>query len=134
MLEGVVQRRGNAGATGGASGWATPGQRRGNGGATLSPYPYGVAPAFEGGANAEEKGAAYVSRVLNRKRGEDRRGDAATGATPTPFGSFPACRRYGSAMRLNFAVARLGEGATPATNSSGGATCPAHASEKESNP
>ena len=42
-----VQRPGNAGATGGATGGATPVQRPGNGGRTLSILTYGVAPALE---------------------------------------------------------------------------------------
>jgi hypothetical protein len=52
MQNDMVQRLCNARATGGATVGATPVQRPCNGGATLSPYPYGVAPAFEGGANA----------------------------------------------------------------------------------
>ena len=88
MLDQRVQRRGNAGATGGATGCATPGQRRGNGGATLSPYPYGVAPAFEGGANAEEEGSREARGPNSYQRDEGRNGMAKQ-STRRASGSFP---------------------------------------------
>ncbi len=133
MSDPMVQRRGNARATGGATGWATPGQRRGNEGATLSPYPYGVAPAFEGGASAYEKRAEHLSAPclsgsfligLGIRGGEAHElSRAKRRAKPkpsckvshAPFGSFRACRVYGAARRLSFSVAGFENRATIAT-------------------
>jgi hypothetical protein len=52
MVSDMVQRPCNAGATESATPGSTLVQRPVNGGATHTPYPYGVAPAFQGGANA----------------------------------------------------------------------------------
>ena len=45
---------------------------------------------------------------------------SAHSVTPTPFGSFPACRLYGSAMRSIFSVAGSENSATNATNATTG--------------
>ena len=69
-----VQRPANAGATGGATGRATPGQRPANGGATLSPYTPSVAPALGGGVHAYdlEALATRVRRLTVHHRDPER--------------------------------------------------------------